>query len=50
MRTDMPSNKDDAVIPREDVATAIVESVAKEGSENTITYLFKGDTPISQVL
>ena len=50
VRTDMPSNKDEAVIPREDVATAIVESVAKEGSENTITYLFKGDTPISQVL
>ncbi|MFZ8200140.1 SDR family oxidoreductase [Alteromonas portus] len=50
VRTDMPSNKDDAVIPREDVATAIVESVAKEGSENVITHLFKGETPISQVL
>lgn len=50
VRTDMPSNKDDAVIPREDVATAIVESVAKEGTENVITHLFKGETPISQVL
>lgn len=50
IRTDMPSNKDDAVIPREDVATAIVESVAKEGTENVITHLFKGETPISQVL
>ena len=50
VRTDMPSNQDEAVIPREDVATAIVESVARESSENTITYLFKGDTPISQIL
>ena len=50
VRTDIPSNKDDAVIPREDVATAIVESVARESSENITTYLFKGDTPISQVL
>ncbi|APD86073.1 SDR family oxidoreductase [Alteromonas gracilis] len=49
VRTDMPDNKDDAVIPREDVATAIVESVARESSDNFITYLFKGDTPISQV-
>lgn len=49
VRTDMPSNKDDAVIPREDVATAIVECVAKENKENVITYLFKGDTPISHI-
>ena len=47
--TDMPLNKDDAVIPREDVATAIVESVARENNDNLITYLFKGDTPISQI-
>jgi hypothetical protein len=45
----MPLNKDDAVIPREDVATAIVESVARENNDNLITYLFKGDTPISQI-
>lgn len=47
--TDMPLNKDDAVIPREDVATAIVESVARENNDNLITYLFKGDTPISRI-
>jgi len=47
--TNMPDNKEDAVISREDVATAIVESVARQGSDNVITYLFKGDTPISQV-
>ena len=49
VRTDMPSNRDDAVIPREDVATAIVESVAREGNADLITYLFKGDTPISHI-
>jgi hypothetical protein len=45
----MPSNRDDAVIPREDVATAIVESVARESNADLITYLFKGDTPISHI-
>ena len=45
----MPNNKDDAVIPREDVATAIVESISRKSEDNVITYLFKGDTPISQV-
>lgn len=49
IRTDMPDNQDEAVIPREDVATAIVEAVGRASSNNTITYLFKGDTPISQV-
>ena len=49
VRTDMPSNRDDAVIPREDVATAIVESVARESNADLITYLFKGDTPISHI-
>ena len=49
VRTDMPNNKDDAVIPREDVATAIVESISRKSEDNVITYLFKGDTPISQV-
>jgi len=48
IRTDMPDNQDEAVIPREDVATAIVEAVGRAGSTNTITYLFKGDMPISQ--
>ncbi|WP_421134418.1 SDR family oxidoreductase [Alteromonas sp. A079] len=48
IRTDMPDNQDDAVIPREDVATAIVEAVGRANSDNTITYLFKGDMPISQ--
>lgn len=47
--TDMPDNMDNAVIPREDVATAIVESLNRSKSNNLITYLFKGDTPISQV-
>ena len=49
VRTDMPNNKDDAVISREDVATAIVESISRKGEDNVITYLFKGDTPISQI-
>jgi len=49
VRTDMPSKRDDAVIPREDVATAIVESVARESNADLITYLFKGDTPISHI-
>ena len=48
IRTDMPDNQDEAVIPREDVATAIVEAVGRADSDNTITYLFKGDMPISQ--
>lgn len=48
IRTDMPDNQDEAVIPREDVATAIVEAVGRANSDNTITYLFKGDMPISQ--
>lgn len=47
--TDMPDNMDNAVIPREDVATAIVESLNRSKSNNLISYLFKGDTPISQV-
>lgn len=50
VRTDMPTNKSDAVIAREDVATAIVESVSRANNENLITHLFKGDTPIAQVL
>lgn len=45
--TEMPTNRSDAVIPREDVATAIVESVNHAGSENIVTHLFKGATPIS---
>ncbi|WP_338517305.1 SDR family oxidoreductase [Alteromonas gracilis] len=49
VRTDMPTNKNEAVIPREDVATAIVESVARENNNDVITYLFKGETPIAQV-
>lgn len=49
VRTDMPDNQDEAVIPREDVATAIVESVSRTSDENLITYLFKGDEPISKV-
>ena len=49
VRTDMPDNQDEAVIPREDVATAIVESVGRTSEENIITYLFKGDEPISKV-
>ena len=49
VRNDMPKNRDDAVIPREDVATAIVESVNRASDENLVTYLFKGDTPISQL-
>jgi len=48
IRTDMPDNQDAAVIPREDVATAIVEAVGRANSNDTITYLFKGDTPITQ--
>jgi uncharacterized protein YbjT (DUF2867 family) len=48
IRTDMPDNQDEAVIPREDVATAIVEAVGRADRDNTITYLFKGDMPISQ--
>lgn len=47
--TDMPSNPDNAVIPHEDVATAIVESLNRSHTQNTITYLFKGDTPISTI-
>ena len=47
--TDMPDNKDDAVIPREDVATAIVECVSRSTNDNRVTYLFKGETPISQL-
>ncbi|WP_420935856.1 SDR family oxidoreductase [Alteromonas sp. A081] len=49
VRTDMPDNQDEAVIPREDVATAIVESVGRTSEDNLITYLFKGDEPISKV-
>lgn len=49
VRTDMPDNKNEAVIPREDVATAIVESVGRISEDNLITYLFKGDEPISKV-
>lgn len=47
--TEMPTNRKEAVIPREDVATAIVESVNYNGSNNIITHLFKGSTPISSV-
>ncbi|MGK0503339.1 MAG: hypothetical protein ACJARF_002112 [Alteromonadaceae bacterium] len=47
--TDMPDNQDDAVIPREDVATAIVEAVNRSNTDNITTYLFKGDTPISKI-
>ncbi|GGW93355.1 SDR family oxidoreductase [Alteromonas halophila] len=47
---DMPANMDDAVIPREDVATAIVESVSRASSSNLVTYLFKGETPVSQLV
>lgn len=49
VRTDMPNNKSDAVIPREDVATAIVESVGRTNEDNMITYLFKGEEPIAQI-
>lgn len=47
--TEMPTNRKEAVIPREDVATAIVESVNYNSSNNIITHLFKGSTPISSV-
>jgi len=47
--TEMPTNRKEAVIPREDVATAIIESVNYSGSNNVITHLFKGSTPISSV-
>jgi uncharacterized protein YbjT (DUF2867 family) len=47
--TDMPDNKDEAVIPREDVATAIVESLNRAKDENLVIHLFKGDTPISKI-
>lgn len=49
VRDDMPEQREDAVIPREDVATAIVESVNRASSDNLVTLLFKGDTPISQL-
>jgi len=47
--TNIPSNKDDAVIPREDVANAIVEAINHSNHTNRITYLFKGNTPISSI-
>lgn len=48
VQTTMPEDKDDAVIPREDVATAIVNAVKSTGSENRIIPLYRGDHDIAE--
>lgn len=47
IQTIKPESKDDVVIPREDVATAIVKAVTSTGSENRIIPLYRGTRDIA---
>lgn len=47
--TEVPTDKNKAVIPREDVATAAVEATSRVDNTNVILHLFKGDTPIAHI-
>lgn len=49
VQTDIPERKSDAVISREDVASALVECINRPGNDDLVTHLFAGNTPISQV-
>lgn len=49
VQTDIPERKSDAVISREDVASALVECINRRGNDDLVTHLFAGNTPISQV-
>ncbi len=49
VQTDIPERKSDAVISREDVASALVECINRPGNDDLVTHLFSGNTPISQV-
>lgn len=49
VQTDIPERKSDAVISREDVASALVECINREGNDDLVTHLFEGNTPISRV-
>lgn len=49
VQTDIPERKSDAVVSREDVASALVECINREGNDDLVTHLFAGNTPISQV-
>lgn len=46
VQTEMPEDRDDAVIPREDVATAIRYALSSQGSDDRIIPLYSGSHAI----